>query len=407
MGAVRAVLLRERHQKYICHSSPSTMSLESDEDQHPNLTSNVSSSDCPEYQDEDYELLDRMEQYLGVYFSTFLAAFGIIANIAAILIFSKKSFKSNFNNLLVALAVADLLFLVLSVIDSVAKCLHPLRAHWLAGWIIELHVHLYPYFLWPLHNILYSAGIFMTISISIERYLAIYSPLIYRNRSSSWNLIFHILPVMAVSLVINIPKFLESKIVYDPNSTLTDIDITDLRLSEHYVFYYQNLTRLVLLGLVPLILLTFLNVRVYSAIQERKTNIKEKTYSVILLIIVSIFILCNVPRVVFNVYENSVFHNRNCEPPLWSHYFYILSNRLLPILNATVNFFIYFFTAKKFRKALFNTLLCKKEPLPGVVSKTSFRTGETTKVNSTFQNEETRKLKAFIRMTDIVSKSNE
>ena len=42
------------------------MSLESDEDQHPNLTSNVSSSDCPEYQDEDYELLDRMEQYLGI-----------------------------------------------------------------------------------------------------------------------------------------------------------------------------------------------------------------------------------------------------------------------------------------------------------------------------------------------------
>ena len=89
-------------------------------------------------------------------------------------------------------------------------------------------------------------------------------------------------------------------------------------------------------------------------------------------------------------------------------YLLIFSNEIFPIINATVNFFVYFFIAKKFRAALFNILLCKKEPVAGIVSKTSFRfevfdsnkvihyftcifrTGEITKVNTNFHNDETR-----------------
>ena len=86
-------------------------------------------------------------------------------------------------------------------------------------------------------------------------------------------------------------------------------------MNEHYVLYYQNLTRsgttkrqpeswiniatlrLIFLGLAPLSLLAFLNVRVYSAIQSN-SNLRQRTYSVILLLIVSFFIICQLPRIV-------------------------------------------------------------------------------------------------------------
>ena len=83
----------------------------------------------------------------------------------------------------------DLIFLLISLANVVVKNFVALPliespGHSLHKLIIEAHVHLFPYFLYPLHNILLSASIFMTVSISIERYLAIYSPLTYRNRFS-------------------------------------------------------------------------------------------------------------------------------------------------------------------------------------------------------------------------------
>ena len=163
--------------------------------------------------------------------------FGTVANIGAILIFCQKSFKSNFNNLLIALAVLDLMFLLLSLVEANMAIFHEHLGdsnHLLVILIFESYNHLLPYFLYPFRNIFFSASIFMTVSISIERYLAIYFPLVYRNRSvlryilyylitvycisnlrsSTWNVIFHILPVLTLAVVINIPKFLECQVCY-------------------------------------------------------------------------------------------------------------------------------------------------------------------------------------------------
>ena len=79
---------------------------------------------------------------------------------------------------------------------------------------------------------------------------------------------------------------------------------------------------------------------------------------------------------IFNIYEVLIIDNlEEHGGPQWSFYFLIFSNEIFPIVNATVNFFIYFFVAKKFRAALLNILLCKKDPAAGIVSKTSFRYG--------------------------------
>lgn len=316
--------------------------------------------------------------WVGGYVTIVLATMGVCANILAICVFCNKTFKSNFNNLLIALAVFDLLFLVVCITESVRRTFEERTANTssISGLVTQIHHHLFPYFFYPLHNILLTTSIFMTISISIERYLAIFHPLVYRNRSYSWNLSCHILPVLGLAVLINAPKFFESEVVYDGENSR--IGLTALRRDNNYAVYYQNWTRFFVLGLVPMLLLIFLNVRVFIAIHSRKSSSKDTTYSTILLLIVAIFILCHMPRVALNIYEFFDQEQINiCGPPVWSMIFHIFSNGVLPALNSAINFFIYFLAGRKFRQSLLNLLLCRDNRQDTVLSKTSFRTADT------------------------------
>merc|ERR1711872_1175071 len=147
---------------------------------------------------------------------------------------------------------------------------------------------------------------------------------------------------------------------------------------KNYAVYYHHWTRFFVLGLVPMLLLIFLNVRVFSAIHSRKSSSKDTTYSTILLLIVAIFILCHMPRVALNIYEFFDQEQINiCGPPVWSMNFHIFSNGVLPALNSAINLFIYFLAGRKFRNSLMNLLLCRNDATMNVVSKTSFRTADT------------------------------
>eukprot|EP00092_Neocalanus_flemingeri_P036969 GFUD01040248.1.p1 GENE.GFUD01040248.1~~GFUD01040248.1.p1 ORF type:complete len:384 (+),score=91.46 GFUD01040248.1:150-1301(+) len=355
---------------------------------------------CSEGTEDDYVLLGNIDMLVGGYGTIGLATLGVCANILAISVFCKKSFKSNFNNLLIALAVFDLLFLVVCITESVRRTFEDADANSssFSGFATQVHHHLFPYFLYPLHNILLTCSIFMTISISIERYLAIFHPLVYRNRSYSWNLSCHILPVLALSVIINIPKFFESGVVYDTISGNSKIGITELRYDRNYVIYYQNWFRFLVLGLVPMLLLIFLNLRVFMAINSRKSSSKEMTYSTILLLIVAIFILCHLPRVALNFHEVLEFEQIDqCGPPVWSLIFSVFSNSLLPAINSTINFFIYFLAGKKFRKSLLNLVFCQDDRQDTVLSKTSFRTADT-KLVGTNTDEAAKKVKEIIEL---------
>ena len=152
-----------------------------------------------------------------------------------------------------------------------------------------------------------------------------------------------------------------------------------------------------MLGLVPMLLLIFLNVRVFIAIHSRKSSSKEMTYSTILLLIVAIFILCHMPRVALNIYE--VFDHEQiseCGPPVWSMIFNVFSNGVLPALNSTINFFIYFLAGKKFRRSLLNFVFCRDDRQDNVLSKTSFRTADTRAVGQC--EEAAKKVKEIMEM---------
>jgi len=79
----------------------------------------------------------------------------------------------------------------------------------------------YPHLILPFLNVGLCGTIFMTVAISIERFLGICHPLHYPPHTrKSW---FYILPVLVISLLVNIPKFLEAEIYWEDDINAIEI----------------------------------------------------------------------------------------------------------------------------------------------------------------------------------------
>ena len=79
------------------------------------------------------------------------------------------------------------------------------------------------------------------------------------------------LPNIVFSAIFNLPKFFEFDVqeIVETNSetnmTYAKINLnpTNLRLDDNYVYYYVNWSRFLVSGLIPLVSLTVLNFAIY------------------------------------------------------------------------------------------------------------------------------------------------
>ena len=69
----------------------------------------------------------------------------------------------------------------------------------------DVYTILYPYFLHPFTHIAMAGTIFMTLAITIERYLGLCHPLLNPQSRKAW---FYVVPVVIFSVLLNVPKFL-------------------------------------------------------------------------------------------------------------------------------------------------------------------------------------------------------
>ena len=250
---------------------------------------------------------------------------GVLGNLGAILILLRPEMKSTFHHTLITLAVVDILFVITLIIDLQRFDLDLTN---------QVFILFFPYFWNPLKNILMTFETFLMMSITTERYLAVRNPLTYRlglvRYSPSLHLAVYILPALLLSVILNIPKFLETELVtvnmVDDSGVIVkmiDYNITELRQDADYIFYYIHWTRFLATGFLPfvyLFLLNFLLVRQIwvskseHAVQEGQDGIrlrkspgqggKESTTShstsnsslILLVVIVIVYLVCNIPR---------------------------------------------------------------------------------------------------------------
>ena len=137
-----------------------------------------------------------------------ISIFGVLGNGICIFLLSRKELKNSFTQLLICLASFDLIYLFGMILESLQRL----------DFESAIHTILYPYFLYPLNAIALSGSIYMTVAVAIERYIAVYHPLDYNrvvqdSTSHFRRLLCYLLPVIVFSVVFNIPKFFESKVM--------------------------------------------------------------------------------------------------------------------------------------------------------------------------------------------------
>ena len=323
----------------------------------------------------------------------FISTLGMIFNAMAIYILSdRRMWSSFFNRLLVCLAIGDNLFLANAIfVVVVEKLIESPSAE---------HHFIFVNFLYPTRNMFMCCSIYMTVGLACERFNSSSNPFLHRtrqNESTCRRLLLYILPVITFSVVYNIPKFFDLKIVEIPkdsedasncsestsngtfqfhceNTTQFDMQPTNLRNNPAYILWYINVSNLVVTSIIPFLLLTYFNYKIYTALKERqkrKANMvsqpnnpsnrkehgkKENRQTFVLFAIVALFVICHALRVILNIAEFLEKYSGCVGKPFWTIVSIPIAGFLLQ-LNSGSNFFVYCVFSELFREVVKSKLI--------------------------------------------------
>ena len=149
------------------------------------------------------------------------------------------------------------------------------------------------------------------------------------------------------------------------------LNVTKLRMNTNYNFYYENIARLMVLGIIPLFLLSYWNFNIYKhmksapnvlghVINRQERINEEKDLSLVLIGIVFTFFFCHILRIFINFYDAVVWRSVLECKSAGEHYlpsWIIIAdnfNHVMLVINSSVNIVIYCCMNSDFRKTVFN-----------------------------------------------------
>ena len=293
-----------------------------------------------------------------------IIGFGIVGNSLAVVVFWKDSTKTSASFLFQSLALADTAFLL------VAIPIIPVRSYVNYTFRLNLFREIRSYeivYIWPCLVVAWTASIWIVVLFAVNRYIAVCFPL----KSLHWCTISNVKKQLAIVLIfailVNIPRFLKSRIEYltiDNGTTYrTFVYAREFTTMEVYVIYYKIVFFYTVTSAIPLVILTVLNIRLMKALKTSRRNQMEmlsrrqqhdNSATFILIIVVVVFITCQLPSLINSlIRQMTSYRARVCGDYL----FYItpVTNALV-LLNSAVNFVIYAVFNKRFRHVLTQTV---------------------------------------------------
>jgi len=321
---------------------------------------------------EEYKTVWKQYEFWceGVLFSS-LGLFGLISNIASIItLLSPDMRRQTFNQLLAVLAAYDMLYIVFNVPVHANATLETVN-HWFS--VSALLSWAYVYVLYPMSAVAFCASIYMTLAVTVERYIAVCRPHQYRTISQTMSntkrLLVYIVPVTVLSFALNIPKFME--VTLTQNNGTNEVDPSQTRRDPTFIFWYTlsliwhpTLTT----GVLPFIGLVYMNMQIFIGIRQSrqilsgrrsKQRQSESNLAITLVSIVFMHIVCNALRVflgvlvvaLVDVQVSCIKHVDHYIPPLWVMCLESVAH-LLVMLNFSSNFLIYCSVSNQFKLAL-------------------------------------------------------
>jgi len=202
---------------------------------------------------------------------------GLVANLVAIIILTRKRMASNFNLLLTVLAICDSFFIIFSFVEEVESSLNSM-------------INFASFFnlLWyPFYHMAMTASIYMTICLSFERYRAlILNPTKFNSTNTKEGrratFIWAVL-IILFAILINVPKFFE--LTFSSEGRLV---LSELYNDYYFVLIYDNIVRNLVLVVIPFVGLTFLNLSIFFKLRERldlhtgqRQRLERQTFAVL------------------------------------------------------------------------------------------------------------------------------
>ncbi|XP_064114594.1 FMRFamide receptor-like isoform X1 [Macrobrachium nipponense] len=301
----------------------------------------------------------------GVLLTT-IGLLGIAGNLISITILSRRNLRSSINCCLIGLTFFDMIVTTTSILMFGLSeiCEYTGAMTWYAN---GLYQRVMP-FVYPLGMIAQTGSIYLTVTVTVERYVAVCRPLQARSLCTYGRAKVYVLAVAFFSIIYNLPRFWEVSYQVCRLDNMEEIVIvvpSALRQNVHYIQIYIMWMYLFVMYLVPFLSLMVFNSFIYrevrAANQERKRlsrlERKEIGLAVMLLVVVTVFFLCNVLAFIINVLELS----RIVIDEL------TVASNLLVTINSSVNFIIYCIFGQKFRR-VFLKMFCSRI-LPGSLAR--------------------------------------
>ncbi|KRY56918.1 FMRFamide receptor [Trichinella britovi] len=256
-----------------------------------------------------YEKHEWLEEkfYLISVCGTAIALFGIIANITTALVLKRPKMRSPSNIYLNALAICDCFLLVTAVMLYSVEYVY----EYFENVLLYKMWYSYVKYCYPLSNAAQTGSIYITVSVTFERYLAVVHPNRRKLKCQQSTTTPVIVAVVVFSIIFNFSKFFEIDIVERaecPNFSRLALVSTPLLSDEIYRYVYTLWLSQLVQVLIPFFTLLIFNTAI--AISARKQMHRERRLStgqahlnemkersrdatVILIVVVLNFLICN------------------------------------------------------------------------------------------------------------------
>jgi len=272
-------------------------------------------------------LIQNLEFYLSGIILLIICILGLISNVLVMYVLTRRSMKSSTNCFLLALAIFDSLVLICT---TLLVCLKPLSLVYQE--LVHAYVVVYVY---PLALIAQTCVIWITVSFTVERYIAVRNPLKASSLCTVKRARITTFCVVIFSMVYNFSRWFEyrSEIKRDANMTIVLIPGTNLPsyraiqnkvlANQAYESIYFSGLYLTVMCIIPVCLLTVLNYFLIQAVRksakERKSmrneshtakTSKENNITTMLVSVVAVFIICQVTLTLQTYVSSTKFLSR-------------------------------------------------------------------------------------------------
>ncbi|KAK2154492.1 hypothetical protein LSH36_267g00008 [Paralvinella palmiformis] len=320
-----------------------------------------------------------LQYWLNGVLTNIVVLLGLIGNILTIVILSQRAMRSSTNYYLTALAVWDSVVLICTflLIGLIGVHFETYQNHF--------HSYVVAY-IYPVALIAQTATIWLTVSFTVERYIAVCHPLKAARMCTISRAKFVIIGVSVGSSLYNVPRWFDytPKRTFHPefNETILTYERTEFSQNPLYLTGYFSCLYVPFMFIIPFLVLFILNAFLILAVRRSKRNreinmnvrqSRENNITIMLVTVVIVFMICQLPALVYNLAFSIDINMVGSDPG-----YHILSEirNFMVNLNSAVNFILYCALGQKFRRIFLHTFCrrCLNEaymPMSGVYHNTT------------------------------------